>query len=260
MKLPDKTTITATRDAQVSLICDGQSRTVDLYSEEGIELISSLWIKLGAEYRMMYEPSWLGVPVIQFPTDMVMMQELIWKVRPDVIVECGLAHGGSALLYASICELIGKGRVVGVDVEVRPHNRVAIQSHPMSKRVEIIEGSSVDPATVQAVEDIVRRAKTVLIVLDSNHTGDHVAQELVTYHSMVSPGSYLVVMDGAQKDVWDIPRGKKEWRQDHPLLAVDAFLDSHPEFVPDDHFTRMHITSNPGGFLRRKTQEEMESE
>ena len=221
-------------------------------------MIASLWIKLCCEYRVMYEPTWLGVPIIQLPTDIVMMQELIWKLRPDVIVECGLAHGGSAVLYASICELLGKGRVIGIDVEVRQYNRTAIQNHLLSKRIEIVEGNSIDPSIVALVRKRVYGAQTVLVTLDSNHSRDHVFEELNLYHEMVTPGSYLVAMDGAQAHVWDVPRGKKEWKDDHPLQAIHEFLQGHRGFQIDPYYTRMHITSCPDGFLRRLTREELE--
>ncbi|MBI4575134.1 MAG: hypothetical protein HY722_02600, partial [Planctomycetes bacterium] len=114
-------------------------------------LVAALWLKLCCEYRVMYEPTWLGIPIIQLPADIVMMQELVWKLRPDVIVECGVARGGSAVLYASICELLGRGRVIAVDVEIRPQNRRAIEGHPLAGRIELVEGSSTDPATVAQV-------------------------------------------------------------------------------------------------------------
>ncbi len=249
--------LVATAGSRLTLDCDGSRRTVDLYSREGLELIAGLWVKLSAEFRLMYEHTWLGVPIIQVPTDIVVLQELIWKLRPDFIVECGLAHGGSAILYASICELAGKGRVIGVDVEVRQHNRVALRSHPLAHRIEIVEGSSIDPATAAAVRSAVRGASTVLVVLDSNHSASHVRRELELYHEMVTPASYLVAMDGAQADVWDVPRGKAEWRTDNPLVAIRDFLGRHPEFREDPYPTRGLWTSCPHGFLRRSTAEEM---
>jgi len=254
----DDRQIVATRASKITLTCDGSSRTVELYSQEGLELTASLMLKLAAEYRLMYKPTWLGLPIIQLPTDIVMMQELIWKLRPDVIVECGLAHGGAAVLYASICELIGKGRVIGVDIEVREHNRAAIESHPMWKRIEIIEGSSIGPSTVAEIKARVGNAQTVLVVLDSNHSREHVSRELSAYHEMVTPGSYLVTMDGAQANLWDIPRGEREWKDDNPLIAIHDFLREHAEFQVDPHYTRMQVTSSPDGFLRRLTDEEVE--
>jgi cephalosporin hydroxylase len=244
-------------DARITLSANDANTTCDLYSEEGFALVAALWLKLSAEYRRMYEPRWLGVPIIQLPEDVVAAQELIWQLRPDVIVETGVAHGGSLILSASICELIGHGQVVGIDIEIRPHNRAAIDAHPMKKRIQLIEGSSVAPEVFDQVQNACKGAKKILVLLDSNHTTAHVAKELQLYHRLVTPGSYLVAMDGSQRDVWDIPRGKKEWRFDHPLVAVETFLKSHPEFIADPHWTRLAVTSSAGGFLRRLTKEEV---
>lgn len=249
--------VAAGAGSTITLDFQGDSTTVDLYSPDGVALVAALWTKISAEYKLNYESSWMGIPIIQFPDDIVMMQELIWKVRPDVIVECGLAHGGAAVFYASLCAVIGKGRVVAVDVEVRKHNRVGIESHPMAERIEIIEGSSIEPSTVAAVRERVHGARVVLVALDSNHSRAHVRQELEAYGEMVTPGSYLVAMDGAQGLVWDIPRGKPEWKNDNPLPAIDDFLREHHEFVIDPHYTRLHVTSNPNGYLRRLRPDEL---
>ena len=244
--------IAAGASSKLSLTFDGKSHSVDLYSQEGVQLVAALWVKLAAEYRLMYEPTWLGIPIIQFPSDIVMMQELIWKIRPDCIVECGVAHGGAAILYASMLELLGKGTVIGVDVEIREHNRAAVQKHPLSKRIELIEGSSVDSEVIRGIKKRVSGLKSVMVILDSNHSRDHVIKELEIYSGLVTPESYLVVMDGAQAHVSDIPRGKQEWKTDNPLEAIREFLKNHPDFESDPHYTRMHVTSNPEGFLRRK--------
>jgi cephalosporin hydroxylase len=241
---------------QLSIRSGGRETTVDLYSSEGLQAVAALWVKLSAEFRLMYEPTWLGIPVIQVPCDIVAMQELIWRLRPDWIVECGVAHGGSAVLYASICELAGKGRVLGVDAEIRKFNRAAISAHPLAHRIELIEGGSTDEATFRRVQAAVSGASRVLVVLDSNHSAEHVFAELELYQSLVTAGSYVVVMDGAQADVWDIPRGKPEWRETHPLEAIERFLRAHPEFTEDPHYTRFHVTSCPHGFLRRRRIEE----
>lgn len=237
--------------ATVTLDNNGEQTTVDVYSQEGLDLLSNLWIKSAAQHRLMYEPTWLGRPVIQFPTDIVTMQELIWNLQPDVIVETGVAHGGSLVLSASILELIGKGKVVGVDIEIRPHNRAAIEAHPLKHRIELIEGSSIAADTLAAVRAAVGSAGTVLVMLDSNHTESHVLQELELYSPLVTPGSYIVAHDGAQAWVWDIPSGKPEWKNDHPLGAIHKFLALHPEFSNDPHWTRWGITSSPDGFLKR---------
>jgi cephalosporin hydroxylase len=227
-------------------------KPVDIYSREGLEAIARLWVKSSAQNRIMYEPSWLGIPIIQYPSDIVVMQELIWKVRPDVIVETGFAHGGSAVFYASILELLGHGKVISVEVEIRKYNRVAVLAHPMSHRIEMIEASSVEPATLAEVKRCIGDGQKVLVTLDSNHSYAHVLRELELYSPLVGEGSYLVAMDGAQQWVADMPRGKPEWREDNPLRAVHEFVRAHPEWEIDPHYNRMLVTSNPDGFLRRK--------
>ncbi len=238
-------------DSVLTLQSGGTSTSVRLYSPEGLDLVAALWLKLSAEYKLMYEPTWLGRPIIQFAEDILMVQELVWKLRPEYIVECGIAHGGSLILFASLCELLGHGSVIGVDVEIRQHNRVAIEQHPLFKRIRLIEGSSIAADVVSLVTEAVGNAKSVLVVLDSNHSRQHVSKELDMYSPLVTPGSYLVCMDGAQAHVSDIPRGKPEWKQDHPLAAIEAFLKERPEFEVDPHYTRLRVTSNPAGFLKR---------
>lgn len=239
---------------KITLEAHGQTTTADVFSKEGLELVSQVWIKQYAHFKLTHAITWMGVPIIQFPEDIVMLEELIWKVRPDVIVECGFAHGGSALFYASLCELMGKGFVIGVDVEIRPYNRISVENHPMSHRVRMVEGSSVAPETLAKVKAMIRPGDKVLVTLDSNHSKAHVAEELRLYKDLVGPGSYLVAMDGAQAWVWDMPSGKPEWREDNPLAAIEEFLAGNDEFEIDTHFTRLHVTSNPKGFLRRKAR------
>ena len=241
----------APTDSKLVLQADGQEIVVDLYSRDGLDLLSNLWIKVAAEYRVMYEPTWLGRPIIQFPTDILAIQELLWKVQPDVVVETGVAHGGSVVLSASILELIGKGKVIGVDIEIRQHNKEAIESHPLKHRIELIEGSSISTETLATVKNSIGDARSVMVFLDSKHTEAHVMQEMELYAPYVTPGSYLVVHDGAQAWVWDIPRGKSEWKDDHPLGAIHKFLLKHPEFAIDPYWTRLGITSSPDGFLER---------
>jgi len=245
-------TVIAGPGTRIAIESGGECRTFDLYTPEGARAVAALWVKLAAQFRIMYEPTWLGVPIIQVPSDIVLMQELLWRVRPDWVIECGVAHGGSAILYASICELLGKGKVLGVDVEIRKYNRAAIEAHPLAHRIELLEGSSIDPNLLSRIRRRVSGASSVLVVLDSNHSHAHVLAEMALYHDLVTPGGYMVVMDGAQADVWDVPRGKPEWKSDHPIEAIERFLAAHPEFEDDSHYTRMHITSCPHGFLRKK--------
>ena len=231
---------------------DGRTREVDLYTKEGLEELARVWLKASCQHRLMYEPTWLGVPIIQYPEDIVMMQELIWKLRPDVIVETGVAHGGSAILYGSVLEVLGKGHVIGIDIEIRQYNKVAIKSHPMSKRITLVEGSSVDPAVFARVRELVGGCESVLVVLDSNHSYEHVREEMRLYSQLVPADGYLVVMDGAQALMSDIPRGKAEWRQDNPLRAIEEFVAASSDWEPDPHYNRLLITSSPRGYLRRK--------
>jgi len=233
-------------------LVDDSGEEVDIYGREGLEALATLWIKTSAHNRIMYEPTWMGIPIIQYPGDILMMQELIWKVRPEVIVETGLAHGGTAVFYASILELLGRGKVISVEVEIRQYNRVAILGHPMAHRVEMIEGSSIADTSLAEVKRRVGDGQKVLVTLDSNHSYDHVRRELELYAPLVSEGSYLVAMDGAQELVADMPRGKSEWREDNPLRAIHDFLKDHPDWEIDPHYNRLLVTSNPDGFLRRK--------
>ncbi len=235
----------------------GECSTVDLYSREGFEMLSNLWIKVAAEHRVMYEPTWLGRPIIQFPTDIVAIQELLWKVQPDVVIETGVAHGGSLMLSAMLLELLGRGKVIGIDIEIRPHNRAAIEAHPLKRRIELIEGSSIAPETFSAVRRLAGDARAVLVIFDSNHTYDHVLQELELYAPLVTAGSYLVAHDGAQAWVTDIPSSKSAWKDGGPLDAIHEFLVSHKEFRIDPFYTRFGITSSPDGYLRRLTEAEL---
>lgn len=243
--------------SRLTLDNQGECSTVDLYSREGLDMLSNLWVKVAAEHKVMYEPTWLGRPIIQFPSDIVAMQELLWKVRPDVVIETGVAHGGSLMLSASLLEIIGKGRVIGVDVEIRPHNRAAIEAHPLKRRIELIQGSSVAPETLAAVRKLAADAAVVLVIFDSNHTYSHVLQELELYAALVTPGSYMVAHDGAQAWVCDIPSAKPAWKEGGPLDAIREFLAAHKEFRVDPFYTRFGITSSPEGYLRRLTESEV---
>jgi len=238
---------------------NGNKRSVDIYSDEGYDLLAKLWTKSSCHHRIMYEPIWMGIPIIQFPGDVMMMQELIWKIRPDLIIETGVAHGGTAVFYASMLELLGRGKVIGIDVEIRQYNRIAIQGHPMSKRIELIEGSSIDKSVIDTVREKYANAEKVLVTLDSNHSYEHVLEELNLYSEFITPGSYIVAMDGAQAFVWDLPNGKPEWKLDNPLRAIEDFIKENPEFEIDDHYNRLKITSNPNAFLRRLTAEELKN-
>ena len=204
---------------------------MDLYSKSSFELLSHVWLKVGWNQKYPYTFSWLGRPIIQNPEDIIRAQEVIYCLKPDVIIETGIAHGGSLVFYASLCRAIGKGRVIGVDIEIRPHNRKAIESHELFPYITLIEGSSIDPVIVQQVKSLVRPGETVLVLLDSNHTKQHVLAELEAYHDLVSTGSYIVATDGVMKDLFDVPRGRPEWTWDNPAAAAAEFAQKHPGFV-----------------------------
>lgn len=212
------------------------------------------WRLAARLHKYSYHFRWLGLPIIQYPQDIVAMQELIWDVKPDLIVETGIARGGSLVFYSSMLRLIGKGEVLGIDIDIRSHNREAIERHPMADRITMFEGSSVSGEMAARVREFAKGHDTVLVVLDSNHTHEHVLRELELYAPLVSPGSYCVVFDTI---VEDMPPGSfpdRPWDVgNNPKTAVHEYLESHPEFeidasIPD----KLQMTVAPDGFLRRK--------
>jgi cephalosporin hydroxylase len=236
----------------------GDTANVPLYSTEGFELLSDLWVKVGWNQKHSYTFTWMGVPVVQLPEDMVRVQELIHRLKPDVILECGVAHGGGTIFYASLLKAMGKGRVIGVDIEIRPRNRERMEAHPLFELITLIEGSSVDEAIVAQVKQEIGEAENVIVLLDSNHVRDHVLAELEAYHDLVPVGGYIVAMDGVMKYLADLPNGDPSWTEDNPISAVEEFVARHPEFVveqPEWSFNeselRANITHSPSGFLRR---------
>ncbi len=239
---------------------NGVDKTMNLYSKESFEVISQQWLKVGWDQKYVYGFSWMGRPIIQLPEDMIRMQEVIYKVRPDVIVETGVAHGGSLIYYASIMKSMGiEGKVIGVDIEIRPHNREAIEGHELCSFITLIEGSSVDERIVGEVKSLISSSQTVMVILDSNHTKRHVADELKAYSSLVTPGSYIVATDGSMKDLYDVPRGSDDWRWNHPAAAAVEFAEANQDFVieqPEWPFCENKLTENithwPSAWLRRK--------
>lgn len=204
-------------------------------------------------YRYSYNFSWMGRPIIQYPQDMIAMQEIIWRVQPDLIIETGVAHGGSLIYYASLLELIGgNGRILGIDIDIRPHNRSAIEAHPMSKRIDLIQGSSIAPEVVQQVRDHAKAAKTIIVVLDSNHSHSHVLAELAAYSPLVTKGSYLVVFDTVVEDMDpELVTGRPWSRGDNAKTAVWDFLKSNDRFEYDRETEgKLLLTVAPDGYLR----------
>jgi cephalosporin hydroxylase len=213
---------------------------------------SLAWLAASAARRYSYNFRWMGRPIIQYPQDMIAMQEILWDVRPDLIIETGIAHGGSLVYYASLCELMGHGEVLGIDIDIRPHNREAIEAHPMFKRIQLLQGSSTDPGIVAQVHAMAA-GKRVLVVLDSNHTHEHVLAEMQAYAPLVSVGSYCVVFDTV---VEDLPPGMypdRAWDVgNNPKTAVHEYLRHDDRFEIDrDIDAKIQITVAPDGYLRR---------
>jgi cephalosporin hydroxylase len=237
----------------------GDGRRLDLYSKEAFECISDLWLKTSWNQKYSYTFTWLGRPIIQHPEDLVRLQEVIFTLRPDVIIETGVAHGGSLILYASLLKAMGsKGRVVGVDIEMRLQNRRAIESHDLASYISLVEGDSAAPEVVSRTRSFVRPGEKVMVILDSNHTKTHVLKELEAYAPLVSLGSYIVATDGIMEIVHDTPRGKPEWMSDNPTQAACEFVARHPEFALEEPKWRFNeseldrsITAWPGAWIKR---------
>jgi cephalosporin hydroxylase len=227
------------------------------------------FVVASARAKYMYNFAWLGRPIIQYPQDMVAVEEIIWRVKPDLIIETGIAHGGSLVYSASLlalldmCEAIEAGttldparskrKVIGVDIDIRAHNRAAVEAHPMSSRIEMIQGSSIAADVVDEVRRRARNHDRVLVCLDSNHTHDHVLAELEAYAPLTSRGSYCIVFDTLVEDVPKELYPDRPWGPgDNPKTAVHKYLRSHPEFVIDRTIQdQLLITVAPDGFLQR---------
>lgn len=237
---------------------NGTFRELSLYGREAFDIVAKLWLKVNWNQKYTYTFSWMGRPIIQLPDDMIRAQEVIYRVKPDVIVETGIAHGGSLVFYASLFKAMGRGRVIGVDIEIRPHNRKAIEAHELFPLITMIEGSSTDPAIVERVRSLIRPSERVMVFLDSNHSYDHVTAELKAYAPLVSSGSYIVATDGIMQDLADVPRGKPEWARDNPARAARDFVAQHPEFVLEEppwpfneSALNRNVTHWPDAWLRR---------
>ena len=242
----------------VEVESDGERVVHPLASSEGFAAASRAWLRAGWDAKYVYSFSWLGRPVIQLPDDMIRMQELIWSLKPDVIVETGVAHGGALAFYATLCKAADRGRVIGIDIEIRPHNRSALEAHPLFPYITLVEGSSIDPATIAGVRAQIREGERVLVLLDSSHTKAHVLAELEAYAPLVTEGSYIVAMDGIMEQVAGAPRSAPDWTWNNPRQAALEFAARHREFVieePGFLFNEGVVTERvtywPGGFLRR---------
>lgn len=243
----------------VSVEAEGQIREYKLDTPEAFNVISEIWLRAGWDNKYVYTFTWLGRPIIQLPEDLIRLQEVIHSLRPDVIVETGVAHGGSLVFYASLCKAMGQGRVIGIDIEIRPHNRSGIEEHPLASFITLIEGSSIDPVTVAQVQSQIRLDERVLVLLDSCHTKQHVLAELHAYSKLVGPGSYIVAMDGIMERVVGAPRTQPDWAWNNPRQAALEFVESNPEFCIEEPaflFNESNLTERvtywPSAFIKRR--------
>jgi cephalosporin hydroxylase len=218
-----------------------------------IDNLTMDWILQSAKLKYTYNFTWMGRPIIQFPQDMIAMQEIIWKVQPDLIIETGIAHGGSIIYYASLLEMIGgDGEIIGIDIDIRSHNRAEIENHRMFKRIHLIEGSAIDPNIAQQVYQIAAEKKKILVVLDSNHTHEHVLEELNLYSHLVTKDSYIVAFDTIVEDMPDNFFPDRPWgKGNNPKTAVWEFLKKNSRFEIDKELeSKLLITVAPDGYLK----------
>ena len=234
-------------------IAEVQENIEGLRVDTAVRQATRDWVAAIAPHKYTYNFTWLGRPIIQFPQDLAAMQEIIWDTKPDLIIETGIAHGGSLIFHASMLQLLGNhGQVIGVDIDIRDHNRVEIEAHPMFERIEMIQGSSIDATIADQVRAIADGAKRVMVVLDSNHTHAHVQRELELYAPLVTKDCYLMVCDTL---IQDMPAGSfpdRPWdKGDNPATAVEAFLSENDRFEVDATIdAKLQISVAPGGYLK----------
>ena len=240
-----------------------------LSEDKDVQALSRIWVREISPHKYAYNFRWLGRPAIQFPQDQVALQELIWQIKPDLIIETGIAHGGSLTFSASMLALLdmtdaieagvsidpklSKRKVVGLDIDIRPHNKAAIEAHPMASRIQMIQGSSIDPKIISQVHEIAKGYKKILVCLDSNHTHEHVLAELEAYAPLTSKDSYCIVYDTAVEDMPAALAGNRPWGPgNNPKTALWEYLKTHPEFEIDKSIqNKLLITVAPDGYLKR---------
>ncbi len=203
-------------------------------SPEAFKIISDAWLRSGWDAKYVYSFAWMGRPVIQLPEDMIRIQEVIFNIQPDVIIETGVAHGGSLIFYATLCKAMERGKIIGIDIEIRPLNRKAIEDHFLFPYISLLEGSSIDPTIVSKVKKNIKPSDKVLVLLDSNHTYTHVLDELKAYSPMVSIGSYIVATDGIMEYVAGAPRTNPDWKTNNPKKAAEQFVKENPDFIIEE--------------------------
>jgi cephalosporin hydroxylase len=224
---------------------------MDEKDTQALEKAGLEWSMVRCKNRLDYEIEWLGVPIIQTPEDLILMQELVFKVQPDVIIETGIAHGGGLIFYASLMELLGKGKVIGIDIDIRAHNREVVEKHPTFKRIELIQGSSTSDEIIQEVREKVPKDSRVIVFLDSDHTKAHVLKELQIYRQFIMPGCYIVVLDTDSSDMAKLGVCDEKYL-DGPKEAIYQFLEENDDFAIDTSFNKLFISTSPDGYLKRE--------
>jgi len=229
-----------------------------LFSKNSFDIISQFWKLLGWKLKYSYTFTWLGRPIIQTPEDLIRVQELIFKIKPYQIIETGIAHGGSIIYYASLLKILGLGKIIGVDIDIRKKNLKAINDHFLKKSIYLIEGSSIDKEIIKKVRKKLIKNKKTLVILDSNHSKEHVLEELRLYSEFVSKNSYIIVCDGIMQELSQFPNIPKNWSYDNPVSAVDIFLKENKNFIleePEWIFNESKLNKNisywPRGFLKK---------
>ena len=235
------------------------NKNINIYSKKSFDIVSKIWVKLGWNQKYSYNFTWLGRPIIQIPEDIIRLQEIVYNLKPNKIIETGVAHGGTAIFFASLLKLANiNGKIIAVDIKIRKQNFREIKKHSLINFINLIEGSSTDSFIFNKVKKNIKKNDRVFVFLDSNHTFEHVYKELNLYSKLVTKNSYIVVCDGIMKLVSDTPRGKKSWANDNPLKAIKKFLKQNKNYVinePNWHFNQSklnkRITHSPMCFLKK---------
>lgn len=221
--------------------------------DQDLDLISKTWFIKSFNHNYSYNFDWLGLPIIQYPQDIVAMQEIIWRTKPDIIIETGVARGGSIIFHASMLHLLNSnGRVIGIDIDIRSHNRKAIEDHPLSFRIDLLQGSSIDVSTIEKVKNLLKPSDKVMVILDSNHTHDHVLKELMLYSPFVTTGCYLIVLDTCVEDLPDNLFNNRPWgKGNNPKTAAQEFMKTTDRFEIDENMhNKLVLTAARDGYLK----------
>lgn len=245
-------------DSTKSIIITDKNEEIPLDNPRAFKLLSEAWLRTGWDNKYVYSFSWLGRPIIQLPEDLIRIQELIYAIKPDLIIETGIAHGGSLIFYAHLLSVIGKGKVIGIDIDIRKHNREEIEKHSLFPFITLIEGSSVEKEIVQKLKPLISPEDKVLVILDSNHSRNHVIKELEIYSKFVSKDSYIVACDGIMQNLEGAPRSEDDWNWNNPISAINDFVVKNenfkivePRFPFNEGNINERVTYWPKAFIKR---------